>query len=617
LCGIAGIVSRNTSVQPQAQRFDHAVDSMRSRGPDDRGSVYTGRVALGMRRLSIIDLKTGSQPIASEDGTISVVLNGELYSHQELRDQLTSAGHRFTTRSDAEALVHGYEQWGIEGLLERVDGMFAFALNDARNDTVFIARDRLGIKPLLYAERPECFCFASTITALIASGHVSPTPDPAGIRLYLHNQFTSAPHTVLDGVRKLPPASYLRIERGRPGEPCCYWRIPCEIETLAEDDWQERLRTTLAAAVRRHLVADVEVGLFLSGGLDSSIILSLLPGVGGARRKAFSIGVDGGPEYDETPLARKSADEFGAEFLPCRFAPVDFAAVARRVVECMEEPIADPACLPSYLLSAHARQFVKVVLSGEGADELFAGYGYYARFTTMFGRMAHNIRGRHAPAATAWAGGQVGKLSSRSSLSGYPHSLPASACEAFLRDLPSLVNTHELERNLNEKRSSGLPSNALNAALAADVGSWLPDNLLMKADRMSMAHGLEVRVPFLDHRVVELAFRMPPSLKRRRTSGKLILKQAFGATLGAEITGRPKHGFNLPLRPWFRDGLRPMITEWLDEPWDAVPWLDKRLVQRIAREHDKGAADYSRQIWLLFVLTNWFRTTTAAARNNA
>ncbi len=610
MCGIAGIVSLSRDGAADYALLDRMVEAMRLRGPDDSGVSVTERAALGMRRLSIIDIEHGHQPMESEDGSICVIMNGELYSFPQVRRELESAGHTFRTGSDTEVLVHGYEEWGIEGLLKRLNGMFAFVVHDRKDDLVFIARDRMGIKPLLYSVRGGHLYFASSIKALLVTGRVPVEPDPEGIRLYLHDQYIPAPRTALAGVNKLTPASYLRIDRGRPGEPVRYWRAPGTEDGGGDRDWQSELRELFEDAVRCHMLSDVEVGVFLSGGLDSSLALSYMRELSPNKVKAFSVSVRHDRVYDESPFASEAAERFGAELISIPFTSKDAAETSARYIEHLDEPIADPAQLPTFVLSELAHRHVKVVLSGEGADELFAGYNYYDRFVTLSGRLKRPIEGLRRRLERYSVGGDIteripGRVN-RSPISGYPHVLPGPVCDMLLRALPSGSSTGELQAGLERGWVEGSRAVGLNRALLVDSSGWLPDNLLMKVDRMSMAHSLEVRVPFLDYRLVELAARMPAGLKRKGGTGKSILRETFSGRLGPALAGRRKHGFDLPVGEWLRGMMRPLVEETVREGLEVMPWIDRKAVNQILGAHMSGRADLWRQVWLLFTLTGWF-----------
>ncbi len=610
MCGIAGILSLYRDGSADHEPLDRMIEAMRLRGPDDSGKAVTDRVAFGMRRLSIIDLEHGHQPIESEDGSVRVIMNGELYSFPEVKKELEGAGHRFRTESDTEILVHGYEEWGIEGLLERLNGMFAFALHDQRNDLVFIARDRMGIKPLLYSVRDGQLCFASSIKALLMTGRIPIDPDPVGIRLYLYNQYIPAPYTVLAGVSKLPPASYIRVDRGTPGEPVRYWRAPDSEKQGADRDWHGELRDLFEDAVRCHMISDVEVGVFLSGGLDSSLVLSYMSEMSPHRVKAFSIAVKQDNVYDESPYARLAAERYGAELIEIPFTPTDAVDAATRYIDHLDEPIADAAQLPTFILSEIAHRHVKVVLSGEGADELFAGYDYYDRFATFSGRFRSSlepIRRRMAEAARGVSTVErIMKHTYRSTESAYPHVLPGAVCDLLVKDLPIGSTTAELQEEVERSWVAGSGEKGLNRALLADSSGWLPDNLLMKVDRMTMAHSLEARVPFLDYRLVELAARMPAVLKRRNRIGKVIIREAFADRLGETLAGRGKHGFSLPIGHWLQGLMRPLAEETLSAGLKVMPWINRPVVDEITGDLMGGRMDMWRQVWLLLTLAAWF-----------
>jgi asparagine synthase (glutamine-hydrolysing) len=532
-----------------------------------------------MRRLSIIDVEGGRQPMANENGSVVVVANGELYSSPELREELTAAGHVFGTRSDIEVIVHGYEEWGLEGLLSRLNGMFAFALHDTHRDVTYLARDRLGIKPLVYARRGSELLFASGLSGLLASGRLDVLPDPIGVRLFLHNQFTPAQYTVVRGVEKLPPASYIEISADRVGAPVRYWRIPGEIDgRRTTEEWIEEMRALVEDAVRVHLLSDVEVGAFLSGGIDSSVVVGLMARHTNRPPKAFSVGVEGD---DETPHAYAAAKRFGVDFHHLVFAPTQVVDVVDDVAAVMEEPIADPAVLPTLLLASEARRHVKVVLTGEGGDELFAGYGYYERLRSPWRQAQSAVR---RALARSVASRRMG-YRHRSFWSGYPYVMRPGSVERFLRDLPggdagkTAAIVDATERSF---ATDGL--DGLSRALRVDAQTWLPEDLLMKVDRATMAFSLEARVPLLDYRVVEFASRIPAGLKMCRQVGKWIFRSAFRELIGPELADRGKMGFGVPMGRWIRGQLRPLLDECLSRSSLAhTPWLDADAIDMYGR----------------------------------
>ena len=624
MCGIAGLVDLQGKRSFDPAVLDRMVDALYLRGPDDRGVSIHDSVAMGIRRLSIIDIEGGHQPMTDHTGDIRVVMNGEIYNFQELRSQLISSGYQFKTRSDTEVLVHGYLEWGLEGLLCRLNGMFAFALQDVQSNLVFLVRDRMGIKPLLYFENRDTLVFGSGISALLHSELVPIEPDPMGVRLYLQYQFIPWPYTAIRGVKKLPPAHYLRIHDGKIDAPQRYWQAPAQpVLGKRLDDWAAELRELLSDAVRLHMVGDVEVGAFLSGGVDSSMILGLMTEHSTRPVKAFSIGFEDRTNCDETPFARAAAQRFAAEFHSRLFTDKDVEDLTLRVIQHLEEPIGDPACLPTFLLSQIASEQVKVILTGEGADELFAGYGYYRKLPP---RRANGKKNLGLPILKKWRALLSGsgsehriylsrRFNSRSSQSGYPYATHADFVDLAILDLP-LPNGEEfaeIPRTMEmEWLHSPEPATPLGSALRTDCTGWLPDNLLMKVDRTTMAHSLEARVPFLDYRVVEHAMTMPDNVKIRDQELKVVLRKAAAGIIGEEPANRKKHGFNLPLSRWFRSELRVMVDERLGRDSIArVPWINLEAVEAVLQAHSAGRGDFSRQIWLIMVLVTWFQEIRA------
>ena len=494
--------------------------------------------------------------------------------------------------------------------------MFAFALHDQRRDIVFIARDRMGIKPLLYSIRDGQLYFASSIKALLMTGRIPVEPDPAGIRLYLYNQYIPAPYTVLAGVSKLPPASYMRIDSGKLGEPKRFWRAPDSERQIKDRDWHSELRELFEDAVRCHMISDVEVGVFLSGGLDSSLVLSYMSEMSPHRVKAFSVAVRHDNVYDESPYARMAAERYGAELIEIPFTSADAVDAATRYIDHLDEPIADAAQLPTFILSEMAHQHVKVVLSGEGADELFAGYDYYDRFATMSGRFRRSIEPmRRRRAETARTGSTVERIMKhtyRSTESSYPHVLPGAVCDLLLADLPAGATTADLQAEVERGWVAGSSEKGLNRAILADSSDWLPDNLLMKVDRMTMAHSLEARVPFLDYRLVEFAAQLPAKLKRRKRIGKVIVRETFAERLGDTLAARGKHGFSLPTGKWLQGLMRPLAEETMSAGLARMPWINRPIVDEITGDLMSGRLDMWRQVWLLMTLAAWFARVEAS-----
>jgi len=571
------------------------VATLFTRGPDDSGALVRPRVALGVRRLAVIDLANGHQPISNEDESVHVVLNGELYDHDDLRRELMLMGHRFRTRSDTEILVHGFEEWGIARLLQRLNGMFAFALYDERNATTYVARDRIGIKPLVYAHGCDTLYFASTIRALVASGHVPVAPDPLGIRLYIKHQFVPGVGTAIDGVQRVPPASYLAIRGGRVEPPRTYWSLPHGVdEKPGEAEWEERLREVLHAAVKRRMRADVSVGVFLSGGLDSSIVAGIMAQQAGAPVHAFTVGFGTHAGFDETPFARNAARRFGATLHHAECTPEQFARQAMGAAACLNEPVGDPACVPLLALSEVAAQHVTVVLSGEGADELFSGYGYYRRIGTRRARLLDQFK-RVALGRTA------------SAFSGYPYAMSAKQVQSLTPRFADAGNVGLVTQNLEKQWAGPNRRDRLHCASRVDIQGFLADDLLGKVDSTTMHYSLEARVPFLDHHVVETAMSMPGGIKRTGREGKKVLRRAFAPLIGTELAERNKHGFAVPLSLWFRGPMRSLLEDLGGRVARDLEWLDAVEVRRLIDAHLAGR-DRSRVLWNLLVLTGWYRS---------
>ncbi len=593
MCGIAGMVTLTGNGQLDVEALDRMVECLHARGPDDQGTCVRPPVAMGMRRLSIIDIETGHQPITSEDGNVIVVSNGELYSYVELRAELLELGHHFRTTSDTEVIVHGYEAWGIEGLLRRIDGMFAFALYDVNSSTVHLVRDRLGIKPLFYTQHDNVLYFASSIPALLAPRRIPMEVDPIGVRLYLHQQFVSGPSTIMAGVGKVPPGSFVSIVEGRVREARRYWSLPNPaLDHRPEHDWHEALCTMTDDAVCRHMRADVEVGVLLSGGLDSSIVLGLMAAYSERPVAAFTVGI-AGAAFDETEYARLAASRFGARLHHTEMTAASFATAARTVVEELTEPVGDPACVPLHHVADLARRHVKVVLSGEGADELFSGYGYYRHLASRRERVLQRCK-------------RFATRGRRSASSGYPFVMSGARAAALTPGFRGIPALDRVTRSLETAWVGSDDADPINRAARIDIRGFLADDLLPKVDSATMAHGLEARVPFLDHRIVELAMAIPGRAKRRGREGKLVVRGAFRGLIGDDLATRPKHGFSLPMASWFRGPLRPLLHDMTDD-LGATPWLDRRSVARMVDEHLAGV-DHGRALWSIYTLVTWYRS---------
>lgn len=599
------------------------VATLRHRGPDDDGFWLEGDLAIGMRRLSVVDLAGGSQPKTNEDGTVRVVLNGEIYNHADLRGELESRGHRFQSRSDTEVIVHGYEEWGAS-CLKRLNGMFGLAIWDSRRQRLLLARDRLGIKPLYVYEGPEGVVFGSELKAIVTAPQVPVRWDLEALDDFMTYEYVPAPRTIVDGVRKVEPGTCLTFDRGRSTAPHeeRYWTL--EAGDAGGRDPEEvgrELRRRLRQSVERRLMADVPLGAFLSGGIDSSVIVALMCGAEAGKPRTFSMGFDD-PSYNELPYARAVAEAMGTVHREETVRP-DIVGLAARLADFLDEPFADVSTFPTHLMSALAREDVTVVLSGDGGDELFAGYDHYRAH-----RWASRIRWLAASPAwwpvdrlldwmppTSRKKGAVNKAKRFAEGLRRPPDLEHARWFVFWdlierRDLYSGRMRESLDgrdpfefyrRRLQEGARRGFEG--LQRQLYADVTGYLVDDILVKVDRMSMATSLEARVPFLDHEVVEYAMSIPGEMKLHRGDTKWILKHAFRAELPEVVLNRGKEGFSIPMKNWLRGPLRNMLGDLLDRrTLEQRGWFRSDDVARLVTEHIDGKENHAHRLWCLMSL---------------
>ncbi len=616
MCGIAGVLNLNG--RPADARLLRAMtDSLTHRGPDGAGAWVSGPVALGHRRLAIIDLATGSQPMGNEEGTVWLTYNGELYNFRELRVELEARGFTFRTNSDTEVLLRAYEAFGVECLL-RLRGMFAFAIWDDRRRRLFLARDRVGIKPLVYAADGQRVLFASEIKGILQDPTVSRELDWVAVRDYLAHSYIPSPRTIFRGIRKLPPGSYLVLDAGM-AEPEVrrYWDLQFRPdETRSDAEWLEDLRWHLGDAVRSHLVSDVPVGAFLSGGLDSSTVVAFMAGAAEAPR-TFSIGFDE-TEFDELPFARTVARRYRTDH--CEFVvKPDALDVLPRLSRQFDEPFGDASAVPTYYVSKIAREHVTVVLSGDGGDENFAGYSRYQRAQTLHRRLDHLpgsvVRALLRLAARWWRPGARGQ--------GYLELLGADPVERYFR-MVTFHTSASLARLLTaEARAQVAPkvdpalfrrlidvdnvSDYLSTLQYLDIRTYLPEDILTKVDRTSMLVSLESRVPLLDHILMEFLATMPTRLKYEAGHGKVILKRAMANDLPDEVLRRRKMGFGVPLGTWFRGTLADYSRDLLTGSRASQRGIfDPVAVAALLDAHATGH-DRSSQIWSLLCFEEWAR----------
>ncbi len=625
MCGIAGVFYADHSREVEPATLAAMSGAIAHRGPDGDGTYRAPGVGLVHRRLSIIDLAGGRQPLANEDGRIRVVFNGEIYNYRELRRELEAKGHHFATSSDTEVLVHLYEEFG-QRLVERLRGMFAFALWDGPRRRLLLARDRLGIKPLYFRREAGRLLFASELKAIVAAGEVPRDLDVAALEDYLMLGVVAGTRTIFRGIEKLAPGHTLSIDADHWNtSPRCYWRLqfaPDESRSL--DDWQAAVRAKLDETVERHLIADVPVGAFLSGGIDSSVVTALAAGKLREPIQTFSIGFRE-DAFNELPDARQTAGRYGTQHTE-EIVTADAAELLDDLCWFYDEPFADSSAIPTMLVSRLAAQHVKVVLSGDGGDEAFGGYTRYPHDLTEAAiRRRLPAWVRHtllAPLGRAWpkADWMPRFLRAKTTLTNlaadesaaYANTL--SICRPPLRrqllaaDVARSLNGHQSEQLVRDAYSHQ-PGDPLSRMFAADVATLLPDDFLVKVDRASMAYGLEVRPPLLDHELLELAATIPSNLKIRGGQTKWILKQACRDLLPADLLTRKKRGFEIPIDGWLRGELAPMFRDLvLDARGPAADLLDRRRVSALFEDHQRGRGRHGAILWSLLVLSKWAET---------
>jgi asparagine synthase (glutamine-hydrolysing) len=618
MCGIAGMLLSDPSARASADLLSAMLCSLRHRGPDDEGRHVDGPVAIGMRRLSIIDLATGHQPIHNEDGSLWVVCNGEIYNFPQLRRELEARGHLFTTHSDTEVIVHLYEDFG-DDFVDHLAGMFAIALWDARRRRLVLARDRLGIKPLYYHDGAHRIVFGSEIKALLCTG-IDREIDLQALHDYLSFNYVPGPRSIFRQVRKLAPGHLLVCEGGRTILRR-YWRLPgpIAVSTRSEAELAGELRGLLRKTVAEHLASDVPLGIFLSGGVDSGSLVALASEAPSTRLRTFSIGFEH-PSYDELAIARTVAERFGTEHHELVIRP-DAVRLVPELVRFFDEPFADSSAIPVYYVARLAREHVKVALSGEGGDEVFGGYETYAAY-----HMAQAYKRLPRILSQQWIPHIVRALPVSDRRVSFDYRakrfvdgalLPAAdghyhwkvifseaAKESlYARGVNGFADPCRLYRGAWDHSRAGDPLLRLQQV---DQAVYLPDDILVKADRMTMANSLEGRVPFLDHRVVEFAATLPPRLRVRGLRTKVLLKRAMGASLPAEVIGRRKQGFNVPIPVWIRGELRDFVNDVLHprRVRDAG-FFDPRAVQDLIRDHAEHRNDWSRNLWGLLMFELW------------
>ena len=625
MCGIAGFVLREGIADSAAVRL--MCDQIRHRGPDDEGFYSNGTCALGMRRLSVIDLEHGHQPISNEDGTIWVVFNGEIYNFQEIRDRLLQSGHVFRTHSDTEVLVHLYEEEGVDGIA-RLRGMFAYALWDERRRQLLLVRDRFGKKPLYYAHLPTGLWFASELKCLRAAG-IPLDLDRDALRLYFQLTYIPDPATAYRQARKVPAGSWMKFTQEGQFRQSRYWTLPLPAERpdphLTEETVAATVRDLFDESVRLRMIADVPLGAFLSGGIDSSSVVASMAAQSSSPVKTFSIGFEESGE-SELPAARLVAQKFGTDHTEIVVRP-DSVNLVSRLVHFLDEPFGDSSAIPTFLVSEAAARHVKVALTGDGGDELFWGYDslFLIDRARRFDRLPPALRKLIRLTADRLPYSFYGKnylrmVGRRTAVERY---FDLNYSPFYLRSalLTSDWNLPADNAYLQESFGDSLgPDDAdiLSRVAYFEATTQLTSNMLVKVDRMSMANSLEIRCPLLDHKLAELAMTIPCQWKLRGGRGKQILLKAVGHRLPPELLTLPKKGFDVPLAAWFRGSLRSFLWDHLtSRSFFERGIVSEAFLKHLLKEHDSGRRDNQHWLWMLLVLELWFQNCVQVSENVA
>jgi len=621
MCGICGklLFHREGSVSPAL--IKGMADSISHRGPDDEGYYVSGPVGLGFRRLSIIDLSGGHQPLSNEDGSVHIIFNGEIYNYQELRRYLVGHGHIFKTQTDTETIVHLYEQLG-EACVEKLRGMFAFAIWDDRNQSLFLARDRVGIKPLYYSQSRNSVVFASEIKAILADPEVKTEVRTSMIDRFLTFDYLPGEETLFKNVYKLAPGHSLTF-RGGKAYKRQYWDLHFEPSPSTQRQARSRLLHLLEESVSLHMISDVPVGFLLSGGIDSTAMLGLARGKTSHPLSSYTIGFSDAQVTDERPYARLAAEQFGSEHHETTISAAQFAEFLPNYIWHMEEPVCEPPAVALYYVSKLAREFVKVLISGEGGDEAFAGYSTYRNLLWLerLKRLPSPIRQLFsaslallAPFASPdWPAKSDQFLRSRLEDSYYSRTSNPSRffnrqwLQFYSSDFAQSVDKKFSSQSVTKYLRNGQHAGPLGKMLYVDTKTWLPDDLLVKADKMTMANSIELRVPLLDHKILEFAACLPQNFKVRGFTTKYIAKKTLRGLVPREILQRKKMGFPVPYERWLRQDLKDWVRDLLlDTKTICRGYFQKSAVERMLSEDIKSGG-YSKEIFNLTVLELWHR----------
>ena len=620
MCGIAGIVYTDPDRPVAVDDLKKMCGALIHRGPDDEGFFTRDNVGLGMRRLKVIDLVTGRQPISNEDGSIWIVFNGEIYNYPELRRDLEERGHKFSTQTDTETIVHAYEEYG-ENCVGKLNGMFAFAIWDGSRKKLLLARDRIGVKPLYYFFDGHRLLFGSELKAILQCKDIPKNIDRQALDAFLTFEYIPAPLSIFADIKKLPAGHLLILERGKVSTRQ-YWDLQFGASEADERELSETLYDLLKDAVRMRLISDVPLGAFLSGGIDSSSLVALMSELMDRPVKTFSIGFDD-PSYNELEYARTVAKYFGTDHHELTIQP-DVVNLVSDLIRHLDEPLGDVSIFPTYLVSKLAREHVTVVLSGDGGDELFGGYEWYVaeKIARYYRHLPGAVKTRWIPSLIGLVPpsprkkGPVNKLKRFVEGSALPESLrhfrwstfltEASKCDLYTEDLRQSVKHGETCSRFTTYFNTCVEADPTWQEQFADVKTYLADDILVKVDRMSMANSLEARTPYLDYRVAEFAAALPTGLKLRGLQTKYLLKRCMSEKLPPCILKRKKEGFSIPMKNWLQQELRPMMEEVLSPCRIKQEELfNPSYVEKLKRDHLNGVANNSHQLWSLMVFEIW------------
>lgn len=620
MCGICGVNYFDRERKVSELEVRQMCDVIRHRGPDDDGWVTRNNFGIGMRRLSIIDLFTGRQPISNEDGSIWIVFNGEIYNHLELRDELIKRGHTFLTKTDTESIVHAYEEYG-EDCPSKLNGMFGFAILDLKKQTLFLARDRLGIKPLYYYHDSNKFAFGSELKSILQIEDIPREVDLRALDIYLTFEYIPSPYSIFEKIRKLPPGHSLTLKDGRVTIKE-YWDLKFDERDVSEEELCEQLIDLFQDAVKIRLMSDVPLGAFLSGGIDSSAIVAMMSRVMDRPVKTFSIAFKE-DTYDESRYSNEVAKHFKTEHHVEVIDP-NALELTEKLVGFLDEPFGDFSIFPTYLVSKMARKHVTVSLSGDGGDELFAGYDTYIadkaarayeripgalrrslieplldripptdKKKGLVNRAKRFVEGMHLPADLEHARWMI-------------FLQEAEKSRLYSRDVQDVLNGTDSFEFIRRYFRHVKTTDSLNRQLYADIKTYLVDDILVKVDRMSMATSLEARVPFLDHRFVEFTGTIPSRLKLQGKNTKYLLKKAMGAILPREILNRGKEGFSIPIKNWLKGDLKTLMLDVLHpEKVKNEGFFNADYIEQLKNEHLSGKENHSHRLWALMVFEIW------------